>query len=207
MLEVIIACDEDDQKAGSYYLGCARSITQLLLSQNNQFKITNVSKNLLNQYYIEAILTRLSQEKFIFFAFSHGKENCLDCEGGAYLTSSLNLTHFNQSFFYTFSCLSGNHLGPTLIDNGCISFLGYNKVVHHWSTHEEVFIQCANYGFEMMLQGDSAGVAKRKMEDNYYEQSKKFEGGFFDLISGILLDNRDALVLNGDSNFVLSNLF
>jgi len=202
MDKIILAYDEDDADAGSYYKGCADHLVSLITS-NCHF--TFISKRNLNFVYVDQVLTDISEHNFLFFAYSHGEKHQLSCGLGHYLSCSSDLNPFNNTFFYSYACLAGNNFGETLIRSGCQGFFGYKNVVNHYSNHESLFIECTNYGIKMMLQGDNAVTAERKMKENYEEVADNLSG-MLDFVAAELLDTRDALIRLGREDFKLSEL-
>ncbi|WP_290874656.1 hypothetical protein, partial [Flavobacterium sp.] len=134
----------------------------------------------------------------------HGRKNCLLNSNTPYVSTTVNNTCFQRSFFYTFSCSSGDELGDNLVKNGCLCFIGYNRVISIWSTYLNPFVVCANHGLKLFYNGINTSQILTEMKNQYnMEIDSVYPKNY--LISSILRENRDALILHGE-NIDIGNL-
>ena len=194
MANTVIVVDEADTKLGSFFQVCIEDL-------NNFFNEINIQPTLLNSLKLNDLSVQLTTEplkSFVFGAFSHGGKNCLVKSNTSYVSTTINNTCFNNSFFYTFSCSSGYELGNNLIDNGCLCFIGYNKIISIWSTYIQPFVICANHGLKLFYNGVNTFQIVKEMKEQYnHEIDTLYTKDFF--IASILRENRDALVRHGEN--------
>lgn len=70
-----------------------------------------------------------------------------------YISDTINTTLFKDSLFYTCSCNTGKRLVELLIDNECLSYIGYKENFEIWDYNRKPFVECANYGFKLFVLG------------------------------------------------------
>lgn len=193
MAKTVIVFDEVDKQLGTFFQLCIEDLNDFFNSLAIQPILLNSAK--LNDSSIE--LTTKSLDAFIFGAYSHGGENCLVNSTATYISTTVNNTCFNNCFFYTWSCSCGYELGGNLIENGCLSFIGYNKVIAIWNTYVLPFIICANHGLKLFFSGVNTFQIIIEMKNQYNNEIDSiYEKDF--MIASILRENRDALVKHGN---------
>jgi len=192
MADTIIVIDELDNALGSFFQSCQNQLYDFFDSAG--ISATLLNSNKLNDLSVQMITAPFN--KFIFGAYSHGGKNCLVKSNIPYVSTTVNNSSFNNSFFYTFSCSCGFELGEHLTQNGCLCFIGYNQVVSIWSTYVHPFVNCANYGLIRFYNGDSSYSIIKQMKDKYNEEIDAIYSTDY-IIASILRENRDALVLHG----------
>ena len=84
-----------------------------------------------------------------------------------------------------------------MIDNGCLCFIGYNKVISIWSTYVQPFVICANHGLKLFFNGINTSQILLEMKKQYNVEIDDIYPKDF-IIASILRENRDSLVLHGD---------
>lgn len=193
MASTILAIDDNDASLGAFFQSCLGYLETELANKGINPQILRGQG--LNDLSVQ--LATDNHKKFVFGAYSHGNATCLVKSNNPYISTAVNHTSFANSFFYTFSCSCGITLGGTLIDNGCLCFIGYNKVISIWSTYVDPFIKCANHGLLLFLDGVSTFLVIKNMRDKYNEEIDKIYTKDF-LIASILRENRDALVIHGN---------
>lgn len=200
MANTVIVVDEADAKLGVFFNICIEDL-------NIFFGTTTIKPILLNSAKLNDLSVQLTTqplETFIFGAYSHGGKNCLVKSNISYVSTTINNTCFNNTFFYTFSCSSGYELGLNLIENGCLCFIGYNKIISIWIGHIQPFVICANHGLKLFYNGINTFQIVNQMKDQYNIEIDILYPKDF-MIASVLRENRDALVLHGN-NINISHL-
>lgn len=200
MIQTILAVDNEDSILGEFFTECLKDIE----NYENEAKSLNVIKsNALNELAISLKLSELS--KFIFLAFSHGsKESLLSNGSSPYISININNGIFLNAFFYACACNVGEVLGRNLVENGCSSFIGYNKNFEIWDFNRNPFVQCATYGYKLFLSGCNIETIIEKMKEKYDEYIDNYENDIFGAM--MLLSNKNSLVYHGNSKHSISML-
>lgn len=193
MTNTVIAVDEADVNLGSFFQLCMDDLVAFF--NNITIVPTILNSARLNDLSVQ--LTTQPLNAFVFGAYSHGNINCLLKANTSYISTTVNNTCFGNSFFYTFSCSCGHELGDNLIQNGCLSFIGYKKVVSIWSTYVEPFVTCANHGLKLFYNGVSTFQIEAEMKAQYNIEIDAIYNTDF-MIASILRENRDALIKHGN---------
>lgn len=192
MANTIIAVDEADGRLGSFFQLCMDDLVAF-------FNAIPIMPTVLNSTRLNDLSVQLTTQPlnaFVFGAYSHGNINCLLKANTSYVSTTVNNTCFQNSFFYTFSCSCGHELGDNLIENGCLCFIGYNKVISIWSTYIQPFVVCANHGLKLFYNGVSTFQIEAEMKNQYNIEIDAIYPDDF-MIASILRENRDALVKCG----------
>lgn len=187
MVNTILAFDNEDSDLGEFFTECSVDLVSHFNHVNANISTLNSSR--LNSIVIEATLEDLNT--FIFLSYSHGSENELLANGEVPFVSAENANSFSNSFFYTCSCHAGKTLAITLIDEGCLSFIGYNNKFGVWDFNRPPFIECANFGIKLFLEGIASEDILIRMQEKYTEHIDNYNNDIFG--SAILLSNRRAL--------------
>jgi hypothetical protein len=200
MINTILAVDNEDSGLGSFFTECLQDIESF---ESEAKSLDIVNSNALNDLTISLKLTNIT--KFIFLAFSHGSDDSLVVKGSnPYISSTLNIKRFTDSFFYACACDTGKVLGQTLINNGCASFIGYNDKFTVWGYNTRPFVECANYGYKLFLQGHDIGTIITMMKMKYDEHIDNYNNDIFGAAD--LLSNKNALVAYGNHQLNIAKL-
>ncbi|MGJ7033719.1 hypothetical protein [Niabella hirudinis] len=192
MINAILAIDEQDEVLGNFYTEC---LTDLENFENDKCSITLIKSNALNDLAVSLSIPK--NGKFVFLAYSHGSDSELLAGGTTpYISETLNITLFKNSFFYTCSCSTGKRLGQLLIDNQCISYIGYKEKFTIWDYNRTPFVECANYGYKLFIQGYNIESIVEQMKAKYDEHIDNYSNDFFG--AAYLLANRNTLLALGD---------
>lgn len=193
MANTILAVDNLDNDLGHFFDFCRQNLEDFFVNFNIVPKLLNGHN--LNDLSVQ--LTTAPLGKFVFAAYSHGDKEMLIKANAPYVSTVVNNNCFNNSFFYTFSCNSGHVLGSTLVQNGCLCYIGYNRVIAIWSTYIGPFMECANHGLIQFYSGHKTSSVLVKMNEKYNSEiDNVYKMDFF--IASILRENRDALVMWGN---------
>ncbi len=198
MVNVILAIDNDDATLGEFYTECLNDLENF---ENDRCAITSLRSNQLNDLAISISVPRDCQ--FVFMAYSHGSDSEL-LEGGMrpYISETSDLTLFKGSFFYTCSCNTGKRLGHSLISNECISYIGYKEKFGIWDFNRAPFVECANYGYKLFVQGENVQTILEQMKEKYNEKIDNYNNDIFGSV--LLLANRNALLGLGDLTYSIN---
>lgn len=199
MINILLAFDEDDEEIGPFNRGCKEDYETYFTS--SEHNITYINSNSLNSLNIQVKTELLSS--FIFVAYSHGEINKLFSKSGDYVSDTVNIKHFKNSFFYTVSCNTGIQLGNDLISNGCKCYFGYKKLFNSWLGYKE-FSECANYGLFKFIEGSNTNEVYEQMIIKYNSHiDNMYTEHFFQ--ASLLMENRNGLIKLGE-NIVVNNL-
>lgn len=200
MISTILAIDDRDNVLGNFYTECLADLEGF---ENDKCSIKPIKSNALNDLAISISVPE--NGKFIFLAYSHGSDSELLAGGVTpYISGTLNITLFKKSFFYTCSCSTGKRLGQLLIDNECFSYIGYKEKFEIWDYNRSPFVECANYGYKLFVQGNNVESIVEQMKAKYDEHISNYNNDFFG--SAYLLANRNALLALGDLSHNINNL-
>ncbi|OXA92793.1 hypothetical protein [Flavobacterium hercynium] len=200
MIDILLAFDNDDINAGIFLTECRDDILNFF--NGKVFPLSIINSNELNHNHINKSTSHL--KSFIFVTYCHGNETCL-AEGGAnvFLSETINISNFSNTFFYTVSCSSGHTLGHELIKNGCKNFFGYKEHFNFYSGFSS-FLECANHGLFLFINGESTDNVYSQMIQNYdYHIKKVYKTD--PVIASLLLHNKNALVKIG-KNITINDL-
>ena len=200
MITAILAIDEQDDVLGDFYSDCLRDLQNI---ENEHVSLSYIKSHSLNEAAIS--LKVPAAGKFLFLAYSHGSANQLLSKGvNPYISDTINTHLFKQSFFYTCSCSTAIILGQSLIDNECASYIGYKDKFTVWDYNRPPFVECANFGYKLFLQGENIETIIAKMKDKYDEHIDNYNNDFFGSVH--LLANRNALSSLGDPTHSINNI-
>lgn len=198
MIDLILAFDNEDSELGVFFSRCAEIVSD---SMTHDWSCISIPSNSLNEIHLE-IRVHQFKGNFIFASFTHGSDSSLLSSGKSFIKSSFPRNYLANSFSYCFACHSGKNLGPSLVKNGTLSFIGYSDQVTFVVGYIEVFASCAVDGLISFKNGatisESLSHKKQKYTDTIdYLYSIDF------LAASVLMENRDCLVLHGNGG--LSN--
>ena len=143
----------------------------------------------------------------VCFVASHGDERSIANEKNEDIVS-LDTPNdiFCGKLLYAVSCRCGKLLKDGLVDKGLRSFWGFESDLKFWSGYPQ-FSQSALAGIKSLMDGKTLCEAKSDMLAKYDEgiaELMKVKDNPF--LAADLYDNKEALVVYGDDNMVLSDL-
>lgn len=194
MIDILLAFDNLNPKGGAFMTSCRDDIASFFNGKPHRLKFINSPELSSKNIYDSTI----NLPPFIFVPYCHGNESCL-ANGipEIFLSSTENITNFEGSFIYTFSCSSGHTLGNDLIANNCQCFFGYKKTI--WSiTGYNQFLDCANYGLYLFIDGHNTDFIFDEMIRLYNEKIDELMM-INAMVASHLRVNRDALVKLGNN--------
>lgn len=199
MINAIITYHDNDVDLGDYFTGSHTDLTNHF--DNKPIAITSIAGDNCTEQFVNATITGLRGVRFIFIAVAHGNEDIVAANEA--FVSQNNVVQFNNSLFYSCSCLNGASLGNKLIAAGCLAFVGYMKVVTVILDYLAVFYTCQNFGIKSFLEtAEILSMSFQKMHDYYTSEINRLLTGSTDdiIAASYLIANRDALILLGDGN-------
>lgn len=203
MIKFILAYDEGNAELGNFFNMCATDLKNSFIADKHEL-VLEIPSRRLNTYFLELSLAQYKEAKFIFTAYSHGSEDRLTSHE-VYLSTNSNLQPFQNSLFYTFSCLTGVNLGTKLVDNGCLAFVGYKVEAYIITRNEDIFTEGANFGLKQFLSGESIGNSIKQMKNKHSELiDATYEK--YPLVASTLRSNRDGLILIGNTELNILQL-
>lgn len=212
MPNLIIAFDDLDVEIGTNCYQCFQHL-------GNEIKLSEYNTKILNgescsSQKIQDAISELSEQAFIFIAYSHGKEDALfsSIQPSGYVTME-NAYFFGKSLIYTNSCYTGRQLKNALLESQCLGYVGYEDRVRlpENSEDEALFIACENKGIiHFLTTNDTLSQSVKIMKDYYQEEYDKLVCRNAVLASR-LLRNLEYLVIGGNpdltkDDFVVNRL-
>ena len=185
---IYIACDNEDEKLGRFFLSCHDKIRAIAVSQGLEYKsltTTNLTKDNINKHTSEA-------DEYVFSAFSHGTDDSLLCGKDVYIEANDNVKNFYSSVFYTFACNTANGIGQEFNDTYVIGYFGYKD--NAWvvpGDYEDIFVECATKGLVSYIEGKTLKEAEKDLIAEYDKYLKKAK---INPVYSFLLKNKQALV-------------
>jgi hypothetical protein len=104
---------------------------------------------------------------------------------------------------FCLACKCGQELGPRLVAEGCICFVGYNSDVIIQPAYSQVFSECATSGFSSFLTGETVGSSVIRMKEKYTSEIDYIYPRN-SVVASVLMANRDAIVSFGDTSVKIS---
>lgn len=192
MIDVVLAFDNLNPRGGDFISACLNDINDYF--KNKEHNLITLTSNEINSTSIYNHTSPLNN--FIFIPYCHGNETCLaNIKSEIFVSTTINITNFTNSFFYTFSCSSGAELGKKLIEKNCKCFFGYNKTIYSIPQYSH-FMECANSGIFLFIEGKNTDDILLEMKNLY--QDKVYELSKIDFFSAAYLrSNKDSLIKIG----------
>ena len=204
MINAILTYDNRDEKLGDFFDLCATKTKDSIADDINLYEINSQS---LNELTIQFRTETLNQYPFLFISFTHGTETELLKDGAIpFLSVTLNHEKLINSLSYCFACSAGKKLGIFLIENGALGFVGYNKdvTIQIFFDAMSSFVDCATCGIIYFINGMSLADSIALMKVKYTECMDSFYLRDM-IIASSFMENRDALVLFGNSELTIKD--
>ena len=200
-MHTLIAFDNKRNNLSSFFQLCGDETRNI--SVKAKIDYTNIDTDILTPETVKNKIASI-EGGFMFAAFSHGDENCLlnNETSQEYISTSVNHNIFQDAFIYTFSCNTARNLGLELKNNGAKSYWGYKD--YAWVILEflEEFSECAIKGLKSLYEGHTVSDSLDQMKQLHTEYIDKL----YEIdpeAAGILVQNRESLVVHGDLNIKL----
>lgn len=206
MINFHIAFDGLDAELGNYFELSKTDLVDFINAECNGHQIHEIPSSQCNQAYIDIRIPQINTTNFIFTVYAHGNDDELISNGAFFIKKDINSSLFINSFFYSMSCLTGKELGKSLITAGSHAFIGYSVEAEALlGTYMQMSIDCDNHGMKNFIRGLRLQECFDGMKQHFTEKIDWLESNGEPLLAAYLLTNRDALVLEGNSDLTLSD--
>lgn len=204
MINVDIAFDDRDAGLGNYFRRCKEDLIDFLEYKESEghanYTVREIDSPHCNVVYLDLHMPEVNANSFLFIAYSHGHTEYLLANDAAYIDSrvtSANVQLFTRSFFYCVACLAGTALGPKLIEEGSLAFIGYRERYDVLQHHLELFTELANMGIKMFFEGYSVEESFRLVVQLHTQRIDQLVNARDLICAGYLLQNRMSLIRLG----------
>ncbi len=200
MGKVLIAYNNDSGTVLHDFLeSCADEAKQICA--DNGIDYSSVCPPDLNE---QSVVGAMPDHHLCFIA-AHGDVDVIYNEDDEAIVSTRTTNYnFKGKGLYSVACLCAQNLHPHLKALGLRFFVGYNDTFNVRGEREP-FFNSALAGLKSFLAGENADAAKEKMLTTYDEQIVALDAT--DPMAAIeLVHNKEALVFDGDSTLVFSDL-
>ena len=152
------------------------------------------------------LLQHLSACQVCFIA-NHGDTRSIAGDKGDIVSTTTNNSPFAGKLLYAVSCSCGKNLKDCLVEEGLLSFWGYNKDFKVFIGYPQYAKSCMA-GIKSLMDGKTVREAKEDMIQQFNNDIAELESRYPDkpMLAAVLLDNREALVVYGEDNLSLKDL-
>lgn len=156
-----------------------------------------------------------SKDPELFFGFGHGLQDIFTGNFENVVLNAQNAHLLQGKIVYLHSCLTGNRLGPTLIQSGAKAFIGYDDL-WYWVADDinrdayrdkaaEPFFRGAHEVIYGLLRGETVGQAYQSAINKYNAYIDQYDSVDAEITKYLLWD-RDILLVLGDTSARLTEL-
>lgn len=206
MINTILTYDSLDSELGDFFASCAEKI---IAATSADYNLVDIHGRQLNEAAIQITGNGMGQNPFLFISYSHGSDTELLRNGETPILSlAKDIGWLKGSSAFCFACYSGKELGPALIRNGAISFVGYNSQIkiQKYFCALESFIECAVSVVKYFLSGLKLQDSFNKSKEDY----TKCVDHFYTIdvvVATFFIEDRDAMVLLGKKNISIREFY
>lgn len=207
MIGVLCFLDEKDGKLGAYFQKGADDLSSLVDSLDD----IELQGCLGTKYCtFDNVCEQMKSlhNKSICVMYSHGNSDEFLANGKSYINLA-NSKLFKDTFIYSTACLTAHSLGLQLISDGCLAFVGFTKEsgVLLDENYEKIILNCDQACLYAFLSHDITLEDAFQLALSYYDTEIAKCNKMEDIIlRGILVNNREALVIYGDNALTKSSL-
>lgn len=212
MINVDIAFDDRDAGLGNYFRRCKEDLVDFLQYKQGQghanYTVREIDSPHCNAVYLDLKMPEVNAVNFLFIAYSHGQTEYLLANDAAYIDSRVaaaNVQLFTHSFFYCVSCLAGTVLGPKLIEEGSLAFIGYRESYDVLQDHLDLFTELANIGIKMFLEGYNAEESFQLAIRLHVQRIDQLVAARDLICAGYLVQNRMSLIRLGRPDLTIKD--
>ena len=201
-MKFLIAYNNDNSDAaGGHFSFCGEEM-ELETEERGLDRVILNPPNMGNQH----LLHHLPSYQVCFIA-NHGDAKSIAGSKGDLVSTNTDNTQFSGKLLYVVSCSCAKELMDSLIKVGLLSFWGYDNELKVWYGYPQYARSCMA-GIKSLMDGKTVKEAKADMLEQYNNDIEELETQYPDnpILSAILLDNREALVICGDDELRLTDL-
>lgn len=206
MINLILASDTEDAVLGDFLANCSIE-TSNMLNGGYSYDVRELNGSNLNDLMLFLTANAFNSNPFLFISYTHGSRTEL-LRDAMYpiLSTTLNKGCLKNSFAYCFACDAGIELGPTLIDDGTLCFIGYDNTVRvqKYFDAPKRLIECATEGLRAFMNGKDCGESFDDMISKYTSTIDEIYQTDT-ILASLFMHNRDALVIHGDEKLTINN--
>ncbi len=208
MINTLLVCDNEDTELGNFFEKCRLETDRIFNASKHQFESIEVSGNAIFELVVPNKAKAINSNPFLFVSYSHGSESELLKRGiTPFLSVDYEVGCLKNAIAYCYSCEAGRNLGKELCKNGALCFIGYseNITVQQFFGAEDAFIECAVCGIQAFIDGNTTGQMLELIKEKYTGCIDDFYSKDM-LTATLFMQNRDALIIHGDSGLTISDL-
>lgn len=209
-LNAVIIVDDVAENIGELCV-MLKDSTQQLLEQfgckKTGIQINNATycHDAVNKLNLSEKIAVVNSNGFLCCWYGHGTETAFCMSDEDIVTTLDNHYVFSNALIYTFSCMNGGTLADVLIENNAKAFVGYSGNANCPYGIDDVTNGIAMSFLSSFLDGkmlnDAVDDLKSSYEDAVFNKElEPFQRLWYQ-------ENRDNVVLKGDSNLTINDLF
>lgn len=201
-MNFLIAYNKDSSDAaGGFFAFCGEEM-ELEAEARGLDSIVITPPNMGNQQLLQHLPTCQ-----VCFIANHGDTKSIAGSNGDIVSTSTDNTLFSGKLLYAVSCSCAKELKDSLTKVGLRSFWGYDNELKLWYGYPQ-YARCCMAGIKSLMDGNTIREAKADMLEQYNNDIAELETLYPDnpILSALLLDNREALVICGDDELKLADL-
>ncbi len=208
MINTLLVCDSNNATLGDFFEKCQTVTEQLLTSSDLEINCISISGNVAFNLAVPMNANSFNNNPFLFISYTHGSESELLQNGNTpFLSTTYETESLNNSIAYCYACKAGVEFGKAICETGALCFIGYkeNATIQKFFGAEDSFIECATWGIKALIEGNTTGQALSEMKEKHTECIDEFYPKDM-LTASIFMENRDALVIHGNSELTLNDM-
>lgn len=201
-MNFLIAYNNDSSDAaGGFFTSCGEEMEMEVGKRGLDF-IVMTPPNMGNQQLLQHLPTCQ-----VCFIANHGDAKSIAGSNGDIVSTNTDNTQFSGKLLYAVSCSCAKELKDSLTKVGLRSFWGYDNELKLWYGYPQYARSCMA-GIKSLMDGKTIREAKADMLEQYNNDIAELEKYYPEnpILSALLLDNREALVICGDDELKLADL-
>lgn len=176
---VVISYDDDSGELGKYFEKCRKDLESYLTTRGFSPKI-HCMHGLCTKMVIDKVVNDLKDE-YCVVVYAHGNNESIRDQHHNTLIHKNDVSHFNNSIFYSTACSNAKSLGYELINYMSKIFFGYASKSYGLQDSSEpefdnFFIETDNFALKNILDGLRNGKELyEKTYDFFYDKHRELE--------------------------------
>lgn len=200
MITVLIAYNNDEnEKCGHFFEDCATDIRNHCLTHGVDVQLLTPPDLTEEKFSKQAATSQ------ICYIASHGSPNSvLNEKGEDFISTNTANYSLNGQCFFSVSCHCAKELKDALFRIGLKLFVGYNNTYTFFPNCDE-FTQSANSGLKAFIEGMSVAQMKEYIYAEYDRLYKVLDKKSA-IMADALLDNKEAIIVEGEDTLTINDL-